>query len=111
MLDISDGIHDMGHVRWQLALCLLLAWTVVFLCLIKGVQSSGKVVYMNIHEDTLINNSDQYIAEIATKNICVYINYACMSELNKHCMLGHLFQLYGDIELKLQSKYIHKLYI
>ena len=49
MLDISDGIHDMGHVRWQLALCLLLAWTVVFLCLIKGVQSSGKVYEIPRH--------------------------------------------------------------
>ncbi|XP_038055437.1 sodium- and chloride-dependent glycine transporter 1-like [Patiria miniata] len=41
----SDGLEHMGPVRWQLALCLLLAWTVVFLCIIKGVKSSGKVVY------------------------------------------------------------------
>ena len=31
--------------RWQLVLCLAAAWTIVCLCLIKGVQSSGKVVY------------------------------------------------------------------
>lgn len=35
----------MGAVRWDLALCLAICWVIVFLCLIKGVKSSGKVVY------------------------------------------------------------------
>lgn len=45
VLQISGGIDKPGPVRWQLALCLLLSWTVVFLCICKGVKSSGKVVY------------------------------------------------------------------
>lgn len=45
VLDISDGFHDMGGVRWQLALALLGAWILVGLCLIKGIKSQGKVVY------------------------------------------------------------------
>jgi len=36
---------DFGSPSWSLALCLLAAWLVIFLCLIKGIQSSGKVVY------------------------------------------------------------------
>ena len=43
VLDISEGIHDLGPVRWQLALCLLAAWVLVCLCLIKGIKSQGKV--------------------------------------------------------------------
>ena len=43
VLGRSEGMHDMGPIRWQLCLCLLLAWIVVFLCIIKGVKSSGKV--------------------------------------------------------------------
>nr|XP_020647522.1 sodium-dependent proline transporter-like [Pogona vitticeps] len=42
----SSGLGDPGPVRWPLALCLLLAWTVLFLCLLKGIRSSGKVVYV-----------------------------------------------------------------
>ncbi|ELU04952.1 hypothetical protein CAPTEDRAFT_166299 [Capitella teleta] len=45
VLDISEGIEDVGGIRWQIALCLLLAWTVACICMIKGIKSSGKVVY------------------------------------------------------------------
>jgi len=37
--------ENYGGLRWQLVLSLLGAWIIVCLCLIKGVQSSGKVVY------------------------------------------------------------------
>nr|XP_019941040.1 PREDICTED: sodium-dependent proline transporter-like [Paralichthys olivaceus] len=39
----SEGLHDPGPVRWQLALCLLAAWIIIFLCMLKGIRSSGKV--------------------------------------------------------------------
>jgi len=45
VLNESEGIEDMGPVQWKLCLCLLTAWIVIFLCLVKGIQSSGKVVY------------------------------------------------------------------
>ncbi|MEE6478512.1 hypothetical protein FKM82_011865 [Ascaphus truei] len=41
----SSGIGDPGPIRWNLCLCLLLAWIIVYLCILKGVKSSGKVVY------------------------------------------------------------------
>ncbi|BFZ23756.1 hypothetical protein BsWGS_26795 [Bradybaena similaris] len=46
VLNVSSGIDHMGGLRWQLLLCLLAAWVVVFLCLIKGIHSLGKVVYV-----------------------------------------------------------------
>ncbi len=44
VLDKSEGIENLGDMKWQLLLCLLLAWGIVFLCLCKGVKSSGKVL-------------------------------------------------------------------
>ncbi|XP_030070414.1 sodium- and chloride-dependent GABA transporter 2 isoform X1 [Microcaecilia unicolor] len=45
VLKITDGIHNLGTVRWELALCLLLAWIMCYFCVWKGVSSTGKVVY------------------------------------------------------------------
>ncbi len=43
MQKISDGLHHLGPVRPFLSLSLLFAWTVVFLCIMKGIKTSGKV--------------------------------------------------------------------
>ena len=43
VLQLSQGLEDFGSVRWPLFGCLALSWTCVFLCIFKGVQSSGKV--------------------------------------------------------------------
>ncbi|XP_076870549.1 solute carrier family 6 member 22, tandem duplicate 2 [Brachyhypopomus gauderio] len=45
ILGLSGGIEELGSVRWDLALCLLLTWTICYFCVWKGVKSTGKVVY------------------------------------------------------------------
>lgn len=40
--DISEGV---GMPDWRLAICLGVAWVILFCTLVKGVQSSGKVAY------------------------------------------------------------------
>lgn len=49
----SEGLHDPGPVRWPLALCLLAAWIVIFLCMLKGIRSSGKV---NLHNVVIVGS-------------------------------------------------------
>uniref|UniRef100_A0A1L8DK64 Transporter n=2 Tax=Nyssomyia neivai TaxID=330878 RepID=A0A1L8DK64_9DIPT len=44
-LDASPSIEDSGGLKWWIVLCLLLAWVIVFFIVMKGIQSSGKVVY------------------------------------------------------------------
>ena len=43
VLHISTGIHDLGPINWELALCLLLAWFCFFLVLLPGIKTFGKV--------------------------------------------------------------------
>uniref|UniRef100_A0A4W6EV53 Transporter n=1 Tax=Lates calcarifer TaxID=8187 RepID=A0A4W6EV53_LATCA len=43
VLGITSGIEEMGPVKWDLALCLLLVWVICFFCIWKGVKSTGKV--------------------------------------------------------------------
>ena len=45
VLHLTDGIGEAGPLRWQLVICLILAWILVYFCLWKGIKSSGKVVY------------------------------------------------------------------
>ena len=39
----DTNIANIGEVRWHLTLCLLLSWIIVFLCVMKGIKTSGKV--------------------------------------------------------------------
>ncbi|XP_060578343.1 sodium- and chloride-dependent glycine transporter 2-like [Ruditapes philippinarum] len=41
----SDGIDNINGVSLKNVMCLFLAWIIIFFCLMKGIKSSGKVVY------------------------------------------------------------------
>ena len=43
VLKISTALDEPGAVNWDVALCLLLAWIICYLCVFKGVKSTGKV--------------------------------------------------------------------
>lgn len=42
-LNISPSIQESGSLQWEPALCLILAWLVVYLCILRGTESTGKV--------------------------------------------------------------------
>ncbi|KAG7213955.1 hypothetical protein KM043_003148 [Ampulex compressa] len=44
-LDAAPSIEEGQTLKWWIVLCLLLSWVVVFFIVMKGIQSSGKVVY------------------------------------------------------------------
>lgn len=44
VLNISDDIGNFGEVHLPILGCLAISWVVVFLCLFRGVKSSGKVL-------------------------------------------------------------------
>ncbi len=43
VLRISSGIEEIGSLRWELALCLAIAWVICYFCIWKGPKSTGKV--------------------------------------------------------------------
>lgn len=42
-LNISTSISDSGSVQWWILLCLTCAWSVLYLCTIRGIETTGKV--------------------------------------------------------------------
>ncbi|KAM6903981.1 sodium-dependent neutral amino acid transporter B(0)AT1-like [Lycodopsis pacificus] len=45
-LNSTASIGDSGGIHWPIVLCLLAAWTVVAICCIRGIGTSGKAVYI-----------------------------------------------------------------
>ncbi|XP_072301781.1 sodium- and chloride-dependent GABA transporter 2-like [Eucyclogobius newberryi] len=45
VLNISTGIEDIGSLRWELVLCLILTWVICYFCVWKGIKSTGKAAY------------------------------------------------------------------
>ncbi|KAH8234150.1 hypothetical protein KR038_002219 [Drosophila bunnanda] len=44
-LNQSEGIHDLGAIKWDMALCLLIVYLICYFSLWKGISTSGKVVW------------------------------------------------------------------
>uniref|UniRef100_A0A8C4FBE7 Transporter n=1 Tax=Dicentrarchus labrax TaxID=13489 RepID=A0A8C4FBE7_DICLA len=45
LLEKTSGIEEAGGLRWELFGYLFISWVIVYLCIFKGVKSTGKVVY------------------------------------------------------------------
>jgi hypothetical protein len=70
----EDGIEHPGIMRWELVLCLLVAWGVAFLCLLKGIKTSGKVKkYKQVYniDHTLLPYNDCYFLFCFFKPSCL----------------------------------------
>ncbi|XP_077496282.1 sodium- and chloride-dependent glycine transporter 1-like [Amblyomma americanum] len=46
VLGLSSGIEDLGSLQPPLATSLVVSWACVFLCVFKGIKTSGKVIYV-----------------------------------------------------------------
>ena len=47
VLQISSGIDNVGYPSWYMAVSMVVAWVLVFLCIFKGVKSIGKVIKLS----------------------------------------------------------------
>ncbi|XP_067660141.1 sodium- and chloride-dependent glycine transporter 2-like [Haliotis asinina] len=46
VLSITSGLEHLGGIKWELAICHLVTWILIFSSLAKGIKSIGKVVYV-----------------------------------------------------------------
>lgn len=48
-LNISTSISDSGSIQWWILLCLTCAWSVLYVCVIRGIETTGKVQHTAEH--------------------------------------------------------------
>ncbi|XP_049717004.1 sodium-dependent neutral amino acid transporter B(0)AT1 [Elephas maximus indicus] len=45
-LNISTSIDNSGYIQWWILLCLTCAWSLLYVCTIRGIETTGKAVYI-----------------------------------------------------------------
>ncbi|XP_027306008.1 inactive sodium-dependent neutral amino acid transporter B(0)AT3 isoform X1 [Anas platyrhynchos] len=45
-LNITPDITESGTLQWWLVLCLAACWAIVYLCTIRGIETTGKAIYV-----------------------------------------------------------------
>ena len=45
-LNSSTAIDESGGLQWWMVLCLVCAWTLLYVCCIRGIETTGKVGYL-----------------------------------------------------------------
>ncbi|KDR11741.1 sodium- and chloride-dependent GABA transporter 2-like isoform X3 [Zootermopsis nevadensis] len=45
VLQVTDGIDDLGGMQWELLGCLALGWGLVYLIIWRGLHASGKIIW------------------------------------------------------------------
>ncbi|KAF5405529.1 Sodium- and chloride-dependent glycine transporter 2 [Paragonimus heterotremus] len=46
VLELSANIETIGGINWKILVALIAAWIITFVCMCKGIRTSGKVVYV-----------------------------------------------------------------
>ena len=65
----SEGLGDMGPPTWQVTMCLLTAYIIIYFAIWRGVKSSGKVGYF------ICRSCHVFVVKGLEQEFCVIPNY------------------------------------
>ncbi|MGH0144539.1 UNVERIFIED_CONTAM: hypothetical protein FKN15_003580 [Acipenser sinensis] len=82
-LNSSTSIDDSGSIQWWLLLCLVCAWAVLYVCCIRGIETTGKIAELS-NPDTWLNAGAQvfYSFSLAFGGL---ISFSSYNSVHNHC--------------------------
>lgn len=94
VLNISSGLGETGEMNWELTLCLMAVWILVYFCVWKGVKSTGKV--RNIHMHTCARTHTKTHTNVVTCHLSP-ISVLFRFRLNKSVVV--VFYVHSHLQL------------
>uniref|UniRef100_I3MNK0 Transporter n=1 Tax=Ictidomys tridecemlineatus TaxID=43179 RepID=I3MNK0_ICTTR len=82
-LNISPSIQETGGLQWEPALCLILAWLMVYLCILRGTESTGKIEQL-ANPKTWVNAATQIFFSLGL-GFGSLIAFASYNEPSSNC--------------------------
>ncbi|PKK19980.1 solute carrier family 6 (proline IMINO transporter), member 20, transcript variant X2 [Columba livia] len=82
-LNISPSLETSGSIQWEQALCLTLAWLVVYLCILRGTESTGKLEQLS-NPKTWISAATQIFFSLGL-GFGSLIAYASYNDASNNC--------------------------
>ncbi len=74
LLEKTGGIEEAGGLQGELLGYLLFAWVIVYLCVFKGVKSTGKVRMMSTFlQNVLLHSVSKSLCSVGIKEKGVHI--------------------------------------
>ncbi|XP_026684148.1 sodium-dependent dopamine transporter-like [Diaphorina citri] len=89
----STGLHDLGYIKWDMALCLLAVYLICYFSMWKGISTSGKYkVHHSILKDailtSLINSCTSFIAGFVIFSVLGYMAHISGVPINEVAVEG-----------------------
>ena len=95
VLQLSSGISDLGEVKWQLFLCYLLAWIIIYVCSARGIKSSGKVSKIIVFTISLLRHVVIDIDRLKI-NSSIFLLFYCFGNTIGHFYFFYIIKLMVD---------------
>lgn len=58
-LNLTPSIEEDGGLQWRILLCHVCAWSVLYVCIIRGIETSGKVQHITSFSNRSFNSAKQ----------------------------------------------------
>lgn len=89
----SASVDDPEHFNYTMAIALIVAWSLVYLCMVQGLTSSGKIVYVTALFPYVVLVAF-FIRGITLHGKFIVTSFSILNFVEANCVLGNVLFVY-----------------